>query len=206
MSTPVILPNLTQTNSTSYADIAGLANGMERLPGETTPAYVNRLNTAAVENRSHDYEGTVAAIAFALGLQVHPGIMITGPEGSDITCDLSGISLVSGATSLLYPLAVLGEDNVWDWNLLSGVVTAINATNIWTATLLSPDGPAVLICRQDNSTVGMPYEVVVSDVGLIGLTEPSLPALALMPSGGLAYQVHEFLQEIMQVDQSYWAR
>jgi hypothetical protein len=179
---------------------------MERLPGETTPAYVNRLNTAAVEDRSHDYEGTVAAIAFALGLQVQPGIMITGPSNSDITCDLSGISLVSGANSLLYPLAVLGEDNVWDWNSLSSAVAAINATNIWTATLLSPDGPAVLICRQDNSTVGMPYEVVVSDVGLIGLTESSLPALALTPSGGLAYQIHEFLQEVMQVDQSYWAR
>jgi hypothetical protein len=206
MSTPALVPNPIPVNSTSYADVAGLSFGIDRLQGETTDVYVNRLNTIAVENRTHSYEGVVNAIAFALGLEVQPGIEITGPSNTVVTCDLSGISLVSGANSLLFPLAVLGEDNVWDWNTLSEAVSAINATNIWQATLLSPDGPAVLICRQTNAGVGMPYECVTSDVGLIGLTEPSLPALAITSSGGLSYQMHEFLQSIMQTDQSYWAR
>ncbi len=39
----------------------------------------------------------------------------------------------------------------------------------------------------------MPYECVVSEAGLIGLTEPSLPAVAVTPSGVLAYQVREFI-------------
>ena len=206
MSTPVIIANLQQVNSTSYADIAGLTTGVDRLQSETTDVYINRLNTISVENRTHAYEGVVNAIAFSLGLTVNSGILITGPANTVVTCDLSGISLVSGTNSLLYPLAVLGDDNVWDWNLLSEAVAAINATNTWQATLLVPDGPAVLICRQTNANVGMPYECVVSEVGLIGLTEPSLPALAITPTGGLSYQMHEFLQAIMQIDESYWAR
>jgi hypothetical protein len=52
----------------------------------------------------------------------------------------------------------------------------------------------VFLCRQSNAAVGMPYECVVSKVGLIGLTEPSLPAVAATPSGSLAYQVREYLQ------------
>ena len=45
----------------------------------------------------------------------------------------------------------------------------------------------------------MPYECVVSEIGLIALTEPSLSTIAATPSGGLAYQVREFLQAIAQV-------
>ena len=36
------------------------------------------------------------------------------------------------------------------------------------------------------------------DVGLIALAEPSLPSIAATPSGGLAYQVREFLQAIAE--------
>lgn len=52
----------------------------------------------------------------------------------------------------------------------------------------------------------MPYELVVSEVGLIGLTEPALASVAATPSGGLAYQVREFLQTIAERDRAYWAR
>ena len=44
----------------------------------------------------------------------------------------------------------------------------------------------------------MPCELVVSEVGLIGLMEPSLPSVAATPSGGLAYQVREFLPAIAE--------
>ena len=37
----------------------------------------------------------------------------------------------------------------------------------------------------------MSYECVVSEVGLIGLLEPSLPTVAATPSGGLSYQAAE---------------
>ena len=45
----------------------------------------------------------------------------------------------------------------------------------WTATLLVPsDGPAVRLCRQQNDALMMPYECVVSEIGLIALAEPFL--------------------------------
>jgi hypothetical protein len=52
----------------------------------------------------------------------------------------------------------------------------------------------------------MPYECVCSEVALFGLSEPSLPIAAATPSGGLAYQVREFLQAIAERDRAYWAR
>ena len=58
----------------------------------------------------------------------------------------------------------------------------------------------VFLSKQTNAAVGMPYECVVSEVGLIGLTEPSLPTVAATPSGSLAYQVREYLQAFIVRD------
>lgn len=67
-------------------------------------------------------------------------------------------------------------------------------------------GHAVFMCKQTNAAVGMPYECVVSEVGLLGLLEPSLPAVAATPSGSLAYQVREYLQAFIERDRSYCTR
>jgi hypothetical protein len=88
------------------------------------------------------------------------------------------------------PKGFLGQ---WNWNSLSKIVDEINQSGVWTAELLVPDRPAVFLCRQSNAAVGMPYECVVSDVALIGLSEPSLSTVAATPSGALAYQVREYL-------------
>ena len=79
-------------------------------------------------------------------------------------------------------------------------VQKINQSSTWTAELLSQDMPAVFLCKQTNAAVGMPYECVVSEVGLLGLLEPSLPAVAATPSGSLAYQVREYLQAFIERD------
>ncbi len=76
------------------------------------------------------------------------------------------------------------------------IVEQINQSLYWTAELLTTDGPAVRLCRQKNDALAMPYECVVSEVGLIALSEPSLSTIAATPSGGLAYQVREFLPAI----------
>ena len=88
------------------------------------------------------------------------------------------------------------EVSIWNWNSLSKIVEQINQSKTWTSELLSPDMPAVFLCRQSNAAVGMPYECVVSEVGLIGLTETSLPAIAATPSGSLDYQVRESLHNL----------
>jgi hypothetical protein len=206
MSVPIAIPQFTPVNSTTYADIVGLEGNLDRLPRESSDLYLDRLARASVENRTHVYEGLVAEIAAQLGLSVQPGIRISGPANTSITCDLTGISLVSGSTSLTCPLVTLDADEAWSWNSLSSLVQTINSSNLWTATLLAPDGAAVQLCRQTNTGVGMPYECVTSQVGVIGMLEPSLSTIAATPSGGLAYQVREILQAIMKTDRSYWAR
>jgi len=95
---------------------------------------------------------------------------------------------------------------VWNWNSLSKIVEQINQSGTWTAVLKTTDRPAVFLCKQTNAAVGMPYECVVSEVGLLGLLEPSLPAVAATPSGSLAYQVREYLQAFIERDRSYWSK
>ena len=197
---------LTEVNSTSYSDIAGLNSQLSRLQGETNAQFVARIQAAAVENRTHIYEGVVAQIAYQLGLSVQPGISITGPANTVLTCDLTGITLVSDSATLTCPLVTLDIDEVWNWNPLSTLVSLINASGLWSATLLVPDGAAIQLCRQTNAGVGMPYTCVTSPVGVIGMLEPSLSTIAATPSGGLAYQIQEIIQSIMMIDRSYWAK
>jgi hypothetical protein len=51
-----------------------------------------------------------------------------------------------------------------------------------------------------------PYNIVSCDVNVLSLTDPSLSAVAVTPDGNLIYQVREYIQNIMQTDQSYWGR
>ncbi len=98
----------------------------------------------------------------------------------------------------------VSDFRIWNWNSLSKIVDEINQSGVWTAQLLIPDAPAVFLCRQSNAGVPMPYECVVSEVGLIGLTEPALAAVAATPSGGsLAYQVREYLQSFIARDRGH---
>jgi hypothetical protein len=75
-------------------------------------------------------------------------------------------------------------------------VKQINQSPLWTATLLTNGGPAVRLCRQTSDGLNMPHICNTSKVGVIGLSDNSLSAIAATPSGGLAYQVREFIQAI----------
>ena len=94
---------------------------------------------------------------------------------------------------------------VWNWKPLSKVVEEINQSKTWAAVLKITDRPAVFLCKQTNAGVPMPYECVVSDVGLIGLLEPALPSVAATPSGSLAHQVREYLQAFIGRDSRSFA-
>src|SRR5947209_7601657 len=138
-------------NSTTYADVAALGSGLDRLPGESSAAFLERVARANVEVHSHVYEGVVNAIAAQLGLRVQPGIRITGPADTTLVCDLSGLTLRSGQALLTCPLVTLDEDEVWQWVSLAGIVSTINDSAIWTAVLLVDDAAAATLCRQTNA-------------------------------------------------------
>ena len=75
----------------------------------------------------------------------------------------------------------------------------------WVATLLTSDAPAVQLCRQTNDGVAMPYELVTSEVGLIGLLEP-LRRLLLRLLAGLRSKSAECIQATTERDRAYWTR
>jgi hypothetical protein len=259
---PISSPELRQVNSTSYADVAGLNLGVDRLAGESTSDFVSRLYRAAVVRRDHSFQGAVNEIALQLGLAVRPGLVISCPDPDAlISCDISGIRLVSTDTDITIPLLTMSEDGVWVWRFLYELMEEINATDFSCSSLIE-DVPALQLVKQGNvhtvvneqisgyrvqlehsgivtgserfnkvvpsytlSTGGLllldhepgadtrisyqyrtlPYEVVCSEVGLLGLLEPSLSTVAVK-DGVLAYQLREALQVIMKEDRSYWAR
>jgi len=51
-----------------------------------------------------------------------------------------------------------------------------------------------------------PYTLIASPVFLISMMDPNLSAAAATPDRGVAYQVMEFVQELVENDPSYWAK
>jgi hypothetical protein len=51
-----------------------------------------------------------------------------------------------------------------------------------------------------------PFDVVISEVGLFSLADPSLGQVAVGDDSVLAYQVREFIQAVMMTDRSYWSK
>lgn len=51
-----------------------------------------------------------------------------------------------------------------------------------------------------------PYDLVGSPVAMIGFKDPEFASVAATSNSALAYQVREFIQDLMQIDRSYWAK
>lgn len=256
-------PNVTQiqlTNSTTYADTLGLQLGLPRILGETADQYLKRLEFAANLTRTAPYPGAVNEINLRLGVTPAAYISLTLPDSvpTVVTISIAGITIGSNP---IIPLLTFASDAVWEWKLLSDIVSSINSIPFVTATLLVDDGPALQLARQSNSLwsfsetvsgiqttlkytgiqVGTemfnqptssytltesgslifesepqlgtnitynyivnPYNLVGSPVALIGLTDPEFTSVAETRDGVLAYQVSEFVQNIMSTDLSYW--
>lgn len=51
-----------------------------------------------------------------------------------------------------------------------------------------------------------PCDLVISDVGMFSVADPSLARVAVSTDNVLAYQVREVIQSVMKTDRSYWAK
>jgi hypothetical protein len=151
---PTTITTITQTNSTTYADEVGVLIGLSRLPGETSEAYVKRLNNATRIDTSQDYVGLLNELTLQLGLSIGNVISLTSVSGNPLRVDIALNGIVLTDTILLttqtIPVVLVDIDDAWTWYLLSDVVGAINAGTIATATLLVADGPTIRISRQSN--------------------------------------------------------
>lgn len=143
--------NLQKTNSTTYADIVGVQLGVGRLPGETADTYLDRLYHVAYNRRDHSLEGTIDEIAFHLGLQVRPGLMIVPSDPTTIITTAAGQMVIQeGTQKTTIVMVSIDPDNFWNWRMLSSVAADVNALTHCTATLLIPDVPSSQLVRQTS--------------------------------------------------------
>lgn len=77
---------------------------------------------------------------------------------------------------------------------------------------LTPEGLLTFAIEPDSGTeitynyIVSPYDLVGSPVALIGFKDPEFASVAADSNSALSYQVREFIQSLMLVDRSYWAK
>jgi hypothetical protein len=151
---PVTSPELRLINSTSYVDVVALYMGLNRLEGEDSISFLDRMYRASVSRRDHSFQGAINELNLDLGLKVQSGISITytGPGDLLITADIRGLRLFVGndVLDVTIPIVVAATDDVWEWRLLSQVVEDLNNVDDIEAVLLIEDGAAVQVVRQSN--------------------------------------------------------
>lgn len=246
------------SNATTYVDLLGLQLGLTRLPGETANTYLKRLEAAARLIREHPYEGALNEMSLQLGFEPQVYATINAGDTDIITVSIAGVTVGTNPT---VPILTFDSDTMWNWRLLSDVVSDLN--KFVPTTLKVKDGPAFQLARQSNSlwsfaenisglqlqlqhsgvkvgselfnqtvpsyvldttgtikfsmepSVGTqitynyitsPYDVVGSPIAMIGLKDSEFSSVANAPNGALAYQIREFVQSIMLIDRSYWAK
>lgn len=153
MSTPIILSNPQQINSTTYADLLGVSLGLPRLPGEPASKYFDRLSRAGQSDRSHNYKGLIDEINLELGLNTYRALLLSGPD-ADVNVSVAGVTLSDPANILepvTSPLLTVDIDGIWTWRMLSDIVSDINNNGVYNAELLIEDAPAVQLAKQNNT-------------------------------------------------------
>lgn len=188
--------NIQQVNSVSYVDVVALQLGLQRLPGETTDTFLDRLYQAANNVRDHTFQGTIDQIAFALGLEVQVGVEITSFDPSLLVqVSFGQVSFTQGTTVIVVPLLTIDSDNYWSWRKLSDVVADINLKAPCQATLLSADGLGWQLASQSsmNIAVAEPVSSIqfqLANSGIIVGTErfnTSVPKYTLTSAGKLVF-------------------
>jgi hypothetical protein len=168
MSLNITATSPREVNSTSYSDVTGLLLGLDRLAGESTVAYVDRLFRAAANRRDHSLQGTIDELAFHLGLKVQPGITVQLPTNAQILCEVGRVTILDQNGNILGRVltATIAEDGYLVWKNLSDVVAALNALG-YRSSLLIADAPALQLTNQSNVFVQL-NESVTSRITQLG--------------------------------------
>lgn len=165
-----LIRQITQTNSTTYADELGVLIGLSRLPGESSESYVKRLKTATRVDTSQDYVGLLNELTLQLGLQISKLISLTSNTSNSLTVvsALTGIVLTDTVTlaTQTIPILTIDIDDAWSWRQLSDVVGEINTGTVATASLLVTDGPTIQLAKQSNTLTIIAQEISGQNVDL----------------------------------------
>ncbi len=146
--------NLQLVNSTTYADQLAVQLGMfqDRMVGETSDRFLDRLYSAAYNKRDHTLEGTINNISYQLGLDIEAGIIITSEDPlTVVTVSAGQIKFApSSGPAIIIPTAIISPDSMWEWRNLSDVVSDINtlSAGVLTAVLKTTDALAIRLIPQ----------------------------------------------------------
>ncbi len=143
----MILDVVTQTNSTTYADLLGVQVGLDRLPGETAADFIDRMHLAVTAGRGAEYTGLINELNLQFGLSLNQAFEVSSVDDFELTIGFGSLKLGNAVIELV----TLTSDDFWAWKQISAVVDEINALGDYTAVLLGADGPALTLARQSNT-------------------------------------------------------
>jgi hypothetical protein len=140
---------ITPVNSTTYTDIVGLYAGLDRLPEETSDAFLKRVQRAVSLDRSSTYQGLLNQLNLQFGLDPAELFTITSAATYTVRASLRGLFIESNQESIFIPTRTVDPDNFWQWRTIADIVADINASRTFKAKL-KLDVPAVQIAFQSN--------------------------------------------------------
>jgi hypothetical protein len=127
---------------------------------------------------------------------------LVGPDGAALQIAKQSNLFTVVNEAIIHRHQTLENTNVIASSLVFSTATSVsNVAQDGTLTLSGtiPDGLTV-----SYQYLGLPYNLVCSELGLFGLTEPSLATVGVTSNNVLAYQLREAVQAVMSADPSYW--
>jgi hypothetical protein len=188
-------------NSTTYVDALAIQLGLfqDRMVGETSDHFLDRLYSAAYNKRDHTLEGTINNISYQLGLSLQAGIVVTPTNPlTVITVSVGRITFAPASGSpLVIPTVSISPDDMWEWRSLSDVVLDINnlSSGALTATLQIPDALAIQLVPQCSLKCSVAENVVnttsqLNNTGIVvgsELFNVAVPAYTITTAGALTF-------------------
>lgn len=141
------------TNSVSYVDNLGILAGLERLSGETSAEFAERIELAISASRGAEYAGLMNSLALTFGLKMRQAIKINSVDAFDVKVVFGGIVLSTPNEVLSVDLLRISDDNFWEWKKISQVVDEMNRSAAFTAEMTGPDGMAFELVSQSNTVL-----------------------------------------------------
>ena len=159
--------DIQQINSTTYVDLLGVLLGLERIIGESSDEYIERLYQATRLSRGHEYVGALNEVNLQLNLDLKRAISLSGSTDTNVTVAIDGITLSNTTETVSAGLLTLDPDDAWTWRLLSDIVTDLNKkSSTVTATLLIADAPTLVLAKQSNKISVIAEEISGQSVNL----------------------------------------
>lgn len=150
----IVIPKeqITPVNSLSYIDMLGVLAGLERLPGETSDQFADRIDLALVTDRGPDYIGVMNSLALSFGLEMRQAVKVSSEFDFNVQIQFPLLLASVGNEHTSVWLLRVSEDDFWEWKTISEVVAEFNTAALpITMEVVGEDGPAFQLVTQSNS-------------------------------------------------------